>query len=248
MKNLLKYCFVLFLFYACDSEKANDCFQTAGNIIQQEITVGNFNKIIVNERIKLIIKEGIEQKVIIETGENLFNDILVDVTNGTLNLVNDNKCNFVREYGITSVFVTSPNITEIRNSSEQTVKSDGVLTYNTLRLIADDFQSDFLNIGDFNVDINNTNLNVISNGISNFYIKGQTENLNVGFFAGDSRFEGQNLMASNVTITHKSTNDMLVNPQLSIVGNIYSIGDVISYNQPTVVNVTEHYHGKLIFN
>ena len=248
MKNFLKYCFVLCLFYSCNSEDASNCFQTAGTTIQQEFEVATFNKIIVNERIELIIKEGVDQQVIVETGENLMNDIKVSIENNTLVLTNDNTCNFVRDYGNTKIFVTSPNLILIRNSSELAVRSDGILTYQTLQIIADDFESDYLNVGDFHLTVNNTTLRVTSNGISNFYLDGQTTNLTVGFFAGDSRFEGENLIATNVIITHKSSNDMLVNPQVSISGNIYSLGDVIAFNNPATIDVTEHYQGRLLFN
>jgi hypothetical protein len=248
MKNFFKYCFVLCIFYSCSTQDANDCFQAAGTTIQQEFDVATFNKIIVNERIELIIKQGVDQQVIVETGENLMNDIKVSIENNTLVLTNDNTCNFVRDYGNTKIFVTSPNLISIRNSSELAVRSDGILTYPTLLIVADDFESDYLNVGDFYLTLNNTTLNVTSNGISNFYIDGQTTNLTVGFFAGDSRFEGENLIASNVNITHKSSNDMLVNPQVSISGDIYSLGDVITFNNPATVDVTEHYQGKLLFN
>jgi len=248
MKKSIKYLLIITLFFSCDSEDAGNCFQTAGNSIQQEFTVSNFDKILINERIELIIKEGATQKVTVETGENLLNDIDIQVVNNELIATNNNTCNFVRGYGLTKVYITSPNIIKIRNSSELAVRSDGVLTYPTLNLIADDFQSDYLNIGDFHLSVNNTTLKITSNGISNFYIDGQTTNLTVGFYAGDSRFEGKDLIATNVNITHKSTNDMLVNPQAKIEGDIFSLGDVIAYNQPTIVDVTEHYQGKLIFN
>ncbi|MCF6279593.1 MAG: DUF2807 domain-containing protein [Flavobacteriaceae bacterium] len=248
MKNYIKYFTIIILFFGCDSEDAGNCFQTAGNSIQQEFTVDSFDKILINERIELIIKEGTTQKVIVETGKNLMNDIDIQVVNNEVIATNNNTCNFVRDYSLTKVIITSPNITRIRNSSELAVRSDGVLTFPSLNLVADDFQSDFLNVGDFYISVNNTGLSVVSNGISNFYIDGQTTNLNIGFHAGDSRFEGRNLVATNVTIIHKSTNDMLVNPQTKIEGDIYSLGDVIAYNQPAIVDVTEHYQGKLIFN
>lgn len=248
MKKAIKLLVIITLFSNCDSEDTGNCFQTAGAVIQQEFSVASFDKILINERIELIIKEGVEQQVIVETGENLLTDIDVQVTGNKLIVSNKNDCNFVRNYGLTKVYVTSPNITEIRNSSELAVRSEGLLTYPTLNLIADDFQSDYLNVGDFYLTLNNTTLNITSNGISNFYINGLTTDLTVGFYAGDSRFEGKDLIATNVTVTQKSTNDMLVNPQAEIIGNIYSLGDVIAFNQPTIVNVTEHYQGKLIFN
>lgn len=247
MKHLLKSCLFLFLITSCDSEDAGDCFQKAGTIEQYEISVSAFNNILVNERIELIIKEGPTEKVILETGKNLKNDIIIEVIENQLIATNNNTCNIVRDYGITKVYVTAPNITEIRNSSELVISSDGVLAYPNLTLLAEDWQNDYLNLGDFDIEVNNTSTRVVSNGISNFYIKGNTTNLNITFAAGDSRFEGENLIAANVRVSSKSTNDILINPRDKIEGDIFSLGDVFAYNEPAIINVTEHYKGKLIF-
>ena len=247
MKYFFKYILILTLIISCDSEDAGDCFQTAGKMIQQEISVESFEKIIINERISLIIKEGPIQKIVIETGENLINDIKIEVSNNQFTASNHNKCNFVRDYELTKIFITAPNITEIRNSSNLKVISDGILTYPSLNLISEDYLLDYLNVGDFNIEVNNTTTRIVSNGISNFYIHGTTTNLNIFFAAGDSRFEGKTLIATNVQVTNKSSNDILVNPQNKIEGAIFSLGNVIAFNRPTIINVIEHYKGKLIF-
>lgn len=248
MKKFL-YIFVITIsIIGCDSENANDCFKAAGSIIQQEINLSSFDKIIIHEGVSLIIKEGPTQQVIIESGQNLISDVSVDVSNNQLIVKDKTSCNFVRDYGLTKVYVTAPNITEIRNSSELAVRSDGILTYPNLTIQSEDYQSDYLNVGDFYLSVNNSKLTITSNGISNFYIDGQTTNLTVGFFSGDSRFEGKDLIATNVTVTHKSSNDILVNPQEKIEGAIFSLGDVIVFNQPAIVDVIEHYRGRLIFN
>ncbi|NNC49050.1 MAG: DUF2807 domain-containing protein, partial [Flaviramulus sp.] len=102
MKKQL-YIVFLILIFACDSENAGDCFQKEGTIIQQEIIVANFDKIFVNRDIELIIEEGPTQKVVIETGKNLINDVSAAVANGELTLTDNNTCNYVRDYGITKV-------------------------------------------------------------------------------------------------------------------------------------------------
>ena len=61
------------------------------------------------------------------------------------------------------------------------------------------------------------------------------------------RFEGENLIAQNVSVFHRGTNDMIVNPQQSITGSILSTGNVISVNQPPIVDVEEVFNGRLIF-
>ena len=236
------------MFIACDSENANDCFQKTGNIIQQDVSVSNFNKILVNRDIELIIEEGTEQKVVIETGKNLMNDVSAVVENEELILTDNNTCNYVRDYGITKIYVTSPNITEIRSSTQYTVSSKGVLTYPDLSIFSEDFYkpNSFTN-GDFKLQINNNSFRLLFNNISNCFISGKTNNLNITLAAGTSRFEGRNLVAQNIVIWNRSSNDMIVNPQQSIKGKISGTGNVIAINEPQTVDVEEQYKGRLIF-
>ena len=113
----LTYIIVL-LFFACNSEDANDCFQTSGDIIQQEVAVSSFESILVNRDVELIITQAADYKVTIETGENLINDVKVEVTGNRLVLTDGNTCNYLRDYGITKIYVEAPNLTEIRNSGD----------------------------------------------------------------------------------------------------------------------------------
>jgi hypothetical protein len=247
-KIKLKYSIYLSFFIMLLACNPKDCFESTGTIIQKEITVADFSEIHIGSEVTMIIKFGIEQKVIVETGDHLIDDISVEVINGKLFLEDQNSCNFTRDYGVTKIYVTSPNITEIRSDTARDINSDGVLNYPNLTIISENFHEDALSIGDFNLTINSQFFKIVSNGASIFNIDGNTNNLQIGFFAGSSRFNGASLIANNVQITHKSTNDMLVNPQIKIEGDIFSLGDVLSFNQPSIINVTEHYTGSLIFN
>ncbi len=236
------------LIFACNSEQAGDCFQTTGGIIQHEISLNIFDKILVNRDIELIVKEGAKQQVIIETGKNLLNDVDAVVTDGRLILTDNNICNYVRDYGITKVYVTSPNITEIRSSTQYNISSDGVLTYPNLTILSEDFSvPDSFTIGNFYLQLNNDAFTIVFNNISNCFVSGTTNNLNITFASGGSRFEGGNLVAQNVTFWNRSSNDMILNPQQSITGKISGTGDVICLNQPPIVDVLEQYKGRLIF-
>lgn len=233
---------------SCDTESGWDCIQTTGNTIQRTIEVESFEKILVNRDVELILKEGVDFEVLVETGENLINDVEVKVVNNRLELSDNNTCNYVRDYGVTKIYVTAPNITEIRNSSQFEVSSDGVLNYPELKLLAEDFlESGSFTVGDFRLEVNTNQLRVTSNSISTFYITGQTNDLYVGFFAGEGRFEGENLTAQNVTIYHRGSNDMIVNPQQSLSGEMVGTGDLISVNTPPTVDVEVLYNGNLIF-
>ncbi|MBL4662646.1 MAG: DUF2807 domain-containing protein [Flavobacteriaceae bacterium] len=251
MKRLksFSYLLVLVLFWSCNTEDGLNCFQAAGDIIQQEYEVKIFEKILVRERVQLIISEGPVQKVVIETGENLLNDIIVTSINNTLSIKNDNGCNLVRDYGITKVIVTSPNITEIRNSSGLTVESDGVLNYPELLLLSEDEdnQDQFHIDGDFRLDLNIGILGLVGTGISNFYLTGAANEARFEIFNGDGRIEAQDLLINDLIIYHRGTQKMIVHPINSITGEIRGLGDVISVNEPPIVDVEEFFTGTLIF-
>ena len=233
----------------CNNENANNCFQSAGTITQIEVELPFFDKVVVHSRIELIITEGSEQKVIIESGKNLLPDITAKVTNNELVLTNNNTCNFFRDYDLTKVYLTSPNLKVIRNASEYKVSSKGVLTYPSLKLISIGDKNEFLPIGNWHLTIENESLIIQSNGIAVFYINGLTNNLDIDFFdVNDSRFEGINMKAQHIKIRQISSNDIIVYPIQSLKGSIHSTGDVISYNKPPIVEVTVlNNYGNLIF-
>ena len=248
MKKII-YIIILMLIVACNSEDAFNCFQTEGTIVQKEITVDAFERILVNRDIGLIVKEGSEYKVIIETGDNLLNDVEAVVVGNQLQLTDNNTCNYVRDYGITKVYVTAPNIKEIRNSSQYEVSSDGVLTYADLTLISEDFAvPNNFTVGDFRLQVKVEELNALANNISSFYLSGTVNNLFIGFYSGAGRFEGENLIAQNIEVYHRGSNDMIVNPQISLSGELRGTGNLISVNQPPTVDVEQFYTGALIFN
>ena len=233
---------------SCNGKNVPDCFQNSGAIVQKEFTVANFSEIIVFERVQLILKEAPAQKIMVETGEYLMNDIVVKVENNQLILKDKNGCNLTRDYGITKIYVSAPNITTIRSSTELPILSDGMLNYPDLALISEDFGAEgvYHTIGDFRMEVNCINLNVVTNNLSHLFLSGAVENLTIGFYSGNSRFEGRHLIAQNISIFQRSSNDMILNPKISITGEIRSTGNVILVNEPPTVDVERFYTGQLI--
>ncbi|MDP5082375.1 MAG: DUF2807 domain-containing protein [Winogradskyella sp.] len=247
MKKLV-YIYILLLF-ACNGEDANNCFQASGTIIQEVVEVSNFERILVNRDIELILKEAPEHKVIIETGENLINDVKAEVVGNQLVLTDSNNCNFVRDYGITKIYVSAPNIIEIRSSTQYDISSEGVLSFSSLNLFSDDFFApDTYTSGDFRLSINSDELRILTNNLSSQYVTGSVNELHINFASGAGRFEGADLIAQKVVIAHRGSNDMIVNPQQSLVGQLRGTGDLISVNEPPIVDVEKIYTGQLIFN
>lgn len=233
---------------SCNAKVMPDCLQNAGPIIQMEVHVPSFSRIVVFERVQLILKHAPVQRIIIETGKYLRDDIIVTVDDDQLILRNNNGCNISRDYGITKIYVSAPNITEIRSSTGLPILSDGILNYPDLALNSEDFGAEgkYQTNGDFKLEINCTNLKITNNNLSHMFLNGTVENLTLGFYAGNSRFEGRHLIAQNIHIFQRSSNDMILNPQVSITGEIRSTGNVILVNEPPLVDIKAFYTGRLI--
>jgi len=247
----MKYFYILscIIFLRCNSENAFDCVQQSGATVEQVFEVADFERVVVFEGIQLVLIEGDEQIVMVRTGKNLLNDIEVSSDGDLLTLIDNNNCNYVRDYGITTVFVTTPILTEVRNSSSFEITNQGVLHFPNLLLKSEDFGNENLYHidGDFNLVLDVGQISIVSNGFSNFHLSGRAERANFSLFASSTRIDASDLEVDFLTLYHRSSNRMFVNPQLSIQGSIVSVGDVISKNKPPVVEVEELYQGRLIF-
>ncbi|MFC6098245.1 head GIN domain-containing protein [Flavobacterium qiangtangense] len=237
--------FFLITLFSCDSENAPDCFQTSGTKISKEIAVENFDKINISQGIALIIKEGPETKVMIESGENLLNGITAEVVDNQLFLRNSNGCNWVRDYNDTKVYVTTPTLVNVYSSSQFGVKSDGILSFSVLSLQSGMF-SDTAS-GTFELHVNCGVLTIEDNKSSYFKLSGNTIDLGVNFYDGNARFDGSDLVAQNVHCFQRSSNDIIVKPVNKITGTLYSTGNIVLKNVPPIIEVTQLYQGHLVY-
>jgi hypothetical protein len=247
ISSLLLIC--ICLVSSCNGEDAPDCFRNEGNIVREEIAVPVFDRITVFENIELILVPGQERKVEIETGEFLRKEISATVDDRRLILRNEISCNFVRDYGITKIYVSSPNLEEIRSSSGYPIRSAGTLSYANLLLISESFldpESETTD-GSFELDLDSESIRILVNGISYFKLNGNTNDLNIVVAAGDSRIEAEALVAQNVDVNHRGSNDIRINPQQSLTGIIRGTGDLISVNRPDSVDVEITFRGQLLF-
>lgn len=225
---------------------SEDCIKSAGNVRTKDIDVLPFENIYVFPGISLVVTQGDEYAVSVKAGENFIDDIKVSVDSISLTLKDESGCNWVRDYGQTTVYVTAPNIVEIYSNTEGTISSNGVLTYPMLRLYSMDFFGG-VGSGDFHMNVENSQLVVQSNHVSAFFITGHTQQMLLNFYNGNGRFEGEDFLANEIIVFHRGANDMIVHPVGTLTGDIYSTGNLISKSHPATVNVNQHYTGRLIF-
>ncbi|MEM8999687.1 MAG: head GIN domain-containing protein [Bacteroidota bacterium] len=218
-------------------------------MVRQTVEVPEFSTITVFENLNLVLKQGAMQQVEIETGEFLLPEVKARVEGNRLLLRNNNTCNLVRDYGLTTVYVTSPDISEVRSGTGLLISSDGILNYPELSLLSESFSNTEAETtdGSFDLEVASESVQIVTNGIAYFQLQGTATNFNVTIAAGDSRIEAEGLVAQNVSLNHRGSNDLLVNPQQRLSGVIRGIGDVISFTRPSDVEVEELFNGRLIF-
>ncbi|HEX8268366.1 MAG TPA: head GIN domain-containing protein [Flavobacterium sp.] len=248
MKNLKALLFLFISIVVVGCNISEDCIKSSGAITTKSFAIDAIiNNIYVFPGVGLVLTDGPEQSITVTAGENFIDDVSVTVEGNSLMLKDNSGCNLTRAYGQVTVNVTAPDIVEIISNTEQTIRSNGVLTYPLLRLYSLDIY-DGVGSGDFVMDIqNNGQLVVQSNHVSAFYITGHTKELLLNFYNGNGRFEGRNFVADSIKLFHRGANDMTIHPIKLLKGDIYSTGNVISTTHPETVEVEEHYSGRLIF-
>lgn len=230
---------------ACNSDTAPECFRTAGDAIQYNVIVAEFKSIHISQGIELIIKQGDVQEVTIHTGDNIKEYITAEIKDEELFITNANNCNWVRDYNTTTVYITTPVLEKVYSASQFSVQSEGILSFPALTLQSGLFSETAS--GTFQLEVNADAILIEDDQSCYYNISGTVNNLHVKFYDGDARFDGANLIAQQVELFQRSTNDIVINPQEEIKGTIYSTGNIILVNKPPVINIEQLYTGHIIY-
>lgn len=239
----------LLVFISC--EKPSECYESTGGMVTRSISVNPFTRIKVYQGIAVVITQGPEYKVEIKSGSNLIDNVSVTQNDNQLVLTDNTTCNWLREYGQTTVYITTPNLEEIYSKTDKNISSNGVLTFPIIKIYALDKNGDgeeAAGTGDFYLAINNNQLVIENNNVSRYFISGTTNSALFNFWAGDGRIDATDLTIQNINVYHRGSNDMIVRPIQSITGKMVSTGDVILKNNPPIVDVQQLYQGQVIYN
>jgi hypothetical protein len=248
MKKILSVVLLVLVLMAC--EKPSDCVQSTGALVVKDIPVTAFTKIKVYRGIEVVITDGPEYKVQIEAGANFIDNVEVQQNGNQLIFKDEVSCNWVRAYGTTRILVTTPTLEEIYSKTERNISSNGVLTYPNLTVTSFDKDADGeagAGTGDFTLTLSNDLITINNNNVSRFYLSGQTNTAKFNFYFGDGRIEAQNLVAQNIEVFHRGTNDMIVHPVQKITGVLNSTGNLILNTVPTLVDVQELFMGHIVY-
>jgi len=179
--------------------------------------------------INLIITQDSVYDLTVEGGENLLPYIKTDVTDdGTLNIKNKNKCNFLRSYKKDiNVYLKIPDLKYIYFAGKGDITSTNTLQFKDLTL-------------------ETNNLTILQHtGPSDFTISGSSKNTYF-YSGGNGWFFCNNLISDDAHVNSNGSGDIALNVKNNLLVELTHIGNVIYSGNPSVSVSVHTGSGKII--
>ncbi len=232
---------VVVVLASCGEDAAFECFKTAGAEATREVDLDSFDQLVLHDGVNLVISQGPVQKVVVKGGRNLLSKVVVAVTDGTLEIFDENRCNWVRELDQLEVRVTVPDLSAIRQQGYGRISSVGKLQLDALLVEVRDGP------GDIVLDLAATELvEVATNGLSNITLRGSTPTLRIFTYSSQGKVLARGLAADVVEVYHDGLNTLEVFPVAALLGDLLSSGNVVYFCEPGQVQVRETGTGRLL--
>ncbi|HWY38900.1 MAG TPA: DUF2807 domain-containing protein [Bacteroidia bacterium] len=229
-------------FNSCRKQNMCDCFKPRGETYMENRVVSSFTTLQVFDKIDVYYTQDTTATTCtakVVTGRNLMSSITTEVSNGTLQIRNLNKCNFVRgAHNDVTVYVTTPHIKTFYQDGvgniygTNTIKEDSVIVY--LR-----------NSGDVNLHVNSNYFGSHMHGVGDLYVDGNTPFF-YSYSVGQGFVHAENLAAYSSYIYYGSNGIANINVSNSLTAVLTSTGNVYYWGNPGVIQKTVVGSGKLI--
>lgn len=167
---------VLLLLVSCEKSEDRNCFKSTGDGTTKEITLESFDKIYFGPHLKYTLVQDTVNKVIIYGGKNVVNFVETTIdSDGRLNLRNNNKCNFLRDYdNVITVEVHAKIVRNILFEGTYDLECPTTLNSDYLAVTITD------GAGKLNLDVNAYQIfGNVTNGWCNFEFTGNVDYLNL---------------------------------------------------------------------
>ncbi|MDP2235896.1 MAG: head GIN domain-containing protein [Bacteroidales bacterium] len=198
-----------------------------GNVTGNSYNVSEFTGINVGGAMKVTLIQAMEQSVYIETDENLFPEISVEVKNGILILSTKN----IRKATKLSAIVTAPNLTKIDASGASDVRGENVINATTFSLKASGASSVVL-------EIEADNLETTLSGASKANLSGNATSHHAKL-SGASKLSAGKLETSVTHFEGSGASDAFVFAKDKLTSNLSGASKVRYDNAPAEHNTNK---------
>ncbi|HSZ24135.1 MAG TPA: DUF2807 domain-containing protein [Cytophagaceae bacterium] len=220
--------FCLCLFNACSKDKEFDCLKSTGKITMQDRYFQNFNTIIVEDNINLVLMQSLPGKVIIEAGENLEYKIDCKQNGNVLTVQNKNTCNWVRKFDIpVNVYVGVDQIKNISQNGYGTISAGEYIKTDTIQIFN-------LSYGSTNLSIDAAFVGFIADNYSTFTLSGKANKVAGRCFQNAST-DTRNMKAAWVYMINTSLLDAKIYCDSLLQTDIEGNGSIICIGNPGII-------------
>ncbi|MEI7661111.1 MAG: DUF2807 domain-containing protein [Bacteroidota bacterium] len=219
------------------------CFTSNGQQVRQVRNLTDFTQIDIQNNVNLILSpdSANHAEVQVEAGQNIIGGISTRVVDGQLQIRNNNKCNWLRDYSRpVNVYVSNSKLWKINYNGSGNVSSAGILQQDSLSIVV------YGGCGtiDLDLDIWQGNFS-LTMGTVDFRLRGTCAITSV-FSADYGLYDARELKTGYTFITNKGTNDCYVQAVNELEATIGSIGNIYYKNEPKSMKVVINGSGQVL--
>lgn len=230
MKKIIIFVILISYFTSCFANNINKGKIIGNKIIEQkDFNIKNFNKLYVSNSFNIVLTQGDEEKLILETDQNLIQYIEVKVLNNNLIIrMNDNY-----EYNYTKMnlylnFKFLENI-DISGACEITTKGKNYIKFNDLSIDC----SGATKI-DLNLECNN--LEIDCSGATEINLNGKADKFKIDC-SGASEIDAKKLESKYCILDASGASTVTVFAIESLNAETSGASSIIYYGNPKIINI-----------
>ncbi|MFA9389312.1 MAG: head GIN domain-containing protein [Prolixibacteraceae bacterium] len=231
MKKFTSIIFMVAALFATQSLMAYSWTKTVkgnGKVSKEVRKVASFDGVKASAGINVYLFQGDEEKVVVETDENLQECLIVEVEGTILKCYLD--CN-VRNSSKLNVYVNFKKLNKIKASSGSDIYGETMIT-------TDHMDIDVSSAADVKVELNAKTVNCDASSGSDAVIKGKADYLDADASSG-ADIKAADLVVGSCKASASSGADIRVTVTDKIDADASSGGDVIYYGNPKVEHINE---------
>ena len=196
-----------------------------GEITKQSHQIDNFDAVKIDGAQTLVLTQGDEFSVEVETDSNIQPYVTVEVKNNTLHFGFNTKK--IKRYKVLKYYVTAPNYSSIKVSGASDVRSNGSLTGDNLQIVVS-------GASDVKLDVDYKSIVTKVSGASDVTLSGTTTSSFVES-SGASDFHGKNLVATSSVIDASGASTCYVNAKTNLTYEVSGASEVKYVSTPETV-------------
>lgn len=133
--NTILLLVVLFGCNSCTKSDPTDCFKSTGKETTESRSTGDFSKIVLNDNVNLVLTQSETSSISVIGGKNILKKVKTDISDGILNIENQNSCNWVRSFDREiTVYVSLDNLLEIEYRGSGDINCTNTIVNDSIKL------------------------------------------------------------------------------------------------------------------